>query len=209
MVDEDPRDERVRAWLDVEPLDDLTRRRLVSTALDETAGRSHATRWIVVAAAIVVALFGVVALLTAPGGNDDQRASTPPRTAGGQVASDATGSAGPKAPVPAPAPAAAAPGAAPVDLGDLGDVSHPDVLARLHAVAGEGVAANGAGSATSFGPSHRDVPCRDQLPHGTVTAVGSGTLGGRAVVVVVTTLANGQPSIDAVFTDPCEVRHIQ
>ena len=35
---EEARDEEVAGWLAVEPLDDVTRRRLVSTALRETAG---------------------------------------------------------------------------------------------------------------------------------------------------------------------------
>jgi hypothetical protein len=207
MADEHPRDERLAAWLDVEPLDDLTRRRLVATALDETAKRSHALRWIATAAAIAVALFGALALLTARGGNDEQRASVPARVSGNPAASAAGGSAQEKAPVPA----AAAPVAAPVDLGDVGDLSQSVVLARLRAVAGEGPAADraGAGAASSpLSPPHRDLPCRDRLPVGTITAVGSGTLDGRAAVVVVTSLAGGSPSIDAVFTDPCEVRHL-
>src|SRR5438552_2849615 len=56
MTDDDARDERLGSWLEVEPLDEVTRRRLVSSALDATPepatgdqhdGRSwHALRWI-------------------------------------------------------------------------------------------------------------------------------------------------------------------
>ena len=48
--------------------------------------------------------------------------------------------------------------------------------------------------------------CRDQLPAGTVTAVGSGTLDGRRALVVLTDDGDGSRSIDAVLADPCEVR---
>jgi len=48
--------------------------------------------------------------------------------------------------------------------------------------------------------------CRDQLPAGTIIAVGSGTLDGRRALVVLTDRGNGSRSIDAVVADPCEVR---
>ena len=60
------RDERLAAWLEPEPLDEVTRRRLVSTAMRETRP-SHAFRWIATAAAIVVVLAGGLALVTAGG----------------------------------------------------------------------------------------------------------------------------------------------
>jgi hypothetical protein len=50
------------------------------------------------------------------------------------------------------------------------------------------------------------VPCRGELPSGTVTASATGTLDGRHAVVVITTLPDGSRSIDAVLTSPCEVR---
>jgi len=201
--DEDRRDERIAASLRVEPLDDVTRRRLVSRALDESRRPSHALRWIAVAAAIVVVLFGALALLTAPGGNDEQRASTPAR---GQDRAEA---ANPALPAPSSPPFAAAAGAAPVDVGDLGDLSRPASLDRLRG-AREGTSADAAGSASSSKSTASPTapPCRDQLPVGTVTAVGTGTLDGRTAIAVLTVLADGSQSVDAVFTDPCEVRHL-
>ncbi len=73
MADDDARDERLTGWLAVEPLDEVTRRRLVSTALAAAAEpdadaahgatrRPHAARWIATAAAIVVVLVVGLAL---------------------------------------------------------------------------------------------------------------------------------------------------
>jgi hypothetical protein len=50
------------------------------------------------------------------------------------------------------------------------------------------------------------LPCRGDLPAGTVTALATGTLDGRRAVVVLTTRPDGSRSIDAVLASPCTVR---
>ncbi len=149
MADDDPRDERLGAWLEVAPLDEVTRRRLVSTAVAAaTADRrtpSHAARWIAAAAAIVVSLVVGLALLTAHGGHDEQRASTPTDT---PAPSEQSGAA------PAPAAGAAdsaqpeATAAPPVEVGDFGDLSVAANLTRLRAAlesaSAPGASASGA-----------------------------------------------------------------
>ena len=215
MADDDARDERLGAWLEVEPLDEITRRRLVSTALASTSTAStgvassrpyYAARWIAVAASIVVVLVAAVALLTAPGGNDEQRASTPVRSPAAEPKS-----AGAAADSAAPQAAAPASGAtASVDVGDFGDLDVPANLGLLRTALEAATVTSGAtttpsGAAGRYAPLDA-LPCRDQLPSGTVTASATGTLDGRRAVVVLTTLPDGNRSIDAVLASPCEVR---
>jgi len=215
MADDDARDERLGVWLEVEPLDEVTRRRLVSRALASTAlastsvpstRPSHAARWIAVAASIVVILVAAVALLTAPGGNDEPQASTPARTP--ELEQKSAGAEADSA-----APQAAAPnsdGTASVDVGDFGDLDIPANLARLRTALEAGTATSSSAT-TPSGAAERSAPldafpCRDQLPSGTVTTSATGTLDGRRAVVVLTTLPDGNRSIDAVLASPCEVR---
>jgi hypothetical protein len=226
MADDDRRDERIGAWLETEPLDDVTRRRLVSTAVRdlETAGAvpereagrgghrpSLALRWIATAAALVALLVGGLALLTARGGNDEPRASAPAHTPDG--AGGSARSSGGLAEAAAPDAAKAAP----VDVGDFGDLSRATNLARLRTALERGLAPAAApdptsgGSAadsqtTAGGSTFSTLACRDRLPAGTVTAVARGTLDGRPATVVLTALPDGNRSVDAVLTDPCEVR---
>ena len=202
MPDDDARDERIGAWLEVEPLDEVTRRRLVSTALASTGTPerrpSYTARWIAVAASIVVVLVAAVALLTAPGGHDEQQASTPVGTPEREQKS--AGAAADSA-----APQAAT--VAPVELGDFGDLDVAANLDRLRAALEAGGSNAGAPSAAdSAGRALDDLPCRDDLPAGAVTASATGTLDGRRAVVVLTTRSDGTRSIDAVLAEPCEVR---
>jgi hypothetical protein len=218
---DDQRDERVAEWLEPEPLDEVTRRRLVATAMQArepepattstpaaAAASSRAWRWIATAAAIVVLLVGALALFTAQGGNEET-ALDEART----TLAPANGKAEQAAPNAAPGTASA-----PVEVGDFGDLSDAANLRRLRTAleqrrtsAGEsGSAADGSAlspdAQASTLSSLATLPCRDGLPTGTVTAVGSGTLDGRRAVVVLTDLGNGEQSIDAVLGDPCEVR---
>jgi hypothetical protein len=203
----DARDEQVAGWLAVEPLDDVTRRRLVSTAMRETAAPpssrpSRAWRWIAAAAAIVVLVVGGLALLTADGGNDEQQASTPARTP-----EAAAGSAAPKT------------ASAPPQLGDFGNLDNRANLDRLQAASPSTAdARSGAFSTDSAAPSagatSQAAPassgaCADRLPTGAIIAEATGTLGGRSARVVVTQLPDGSRSFDAVLSDPCEVRHLR
>ena len=127
MVDDDARDERLAAWLESEPLDDVTRRRLVSTAMRETRS-SRAVRWIATAAAIVVVLVGGLALLTAQGGNDEREAATPALTPANDRATAGT-TTPPFADTAAPEAAGSA-AVAPVDVGGFGDLDRARSLIR-------------------------------------------------------------------------------
>lgn len=220
MADDDRRDERIGAWLETEPLDDVTRRRLVSTALrerdagPERQGPSRALRWIATAAAIVALLVGGLALFTARGGNDEQRASAPvhtPEEDGGSARSS-----GGLADTAAPQAAQVAP----VDVGDFGDLSRAANLARARTALERGLAPAAADSTSKSaatpdaespapggaGASLPTLACADRLPDGVVTAVARGTLDGRPAIVALTVLPDGNRSVDAVLSDPCEVR---
>jgi hypothetical protein len=205
----DARDPQVTDWLQVEPLDDLTRRRLVSKALQETgepARRpSRAWRWMAAAAALVVLVTGTLAIVTARGGHDEQQATAPVRTP--EAAADATSKAVSGAP----------------DVGDFGDLDQPDNLAALRraldspssaASAAAPQAAGDSGFASDSGASERSgagtalSQCSVRLPDGTVVAQGEGTLDGRRATVVLTETAAGKRSLDAVLSDPCELRHL-
>jgi hypothetical protein len=205
----DARDPQIAGWLEVEPLDDLARRRLVSKALresEEPARRpSRAWRWMAAAAALVVLVTGTLALVTARGGNDEQQASTPVRT--------------PEAAGSATAKAAGAP-----DVGDFGDLDQPGRLAALRRAldsppaaaipAAPPTAAGASGFANDSAASERSSAgaalsqCSVQLPDGNVVAQGHGTIGGRAATVVLIETAAGKRSLDAVLSDPCELRHL-
>ena len=200
MADDDARDERLAAWLEPEPLDDVTRRRLVSTAMRETRP-SHAVRWIAAAAAIVVVLVGGLALLTANGGNDERQAATPVLTPGSER-SKAADSAAPEA-------ATAADGA--VDVGDFGDLDRADNLARLRTALQTGAASSFASTsdAASAGASAAlsSSNCAAVFPAGTILAQGRGTIDGRAAIVLLTE-RGGTRSVDAVLEDRCEIRSL-
>ena len=141
----DRRDERLAELLDVPPLDDVTRRRLVRRALEESgapAGRGY-RRFVAIAAAAavgVIALFGVAVVL-----RDD---GTETNTAGQDRTTEKT----------AQPPAAgdadeeqAAPAAGPIYVGDVGEVSDPAVLReRLEQRAAEPVPPADSESATEF-----------------------------------------------------------
>jgi hypothetical protein len=206
---DDERDERIAGWLQPEPLDEVTRRRLVAGAMRASepgpatrASSSHAWRWIAAAAAIVVVLVAGLALLTAPGGNDE--------TAFKGVGSSVQGK---EAPTERASPDTAS--TPPVDVGDFGDLSQVANLRRLRAALENRAAAQAPAAAageafdsgaTSSATTLSALPCRDGLPAGTISAVASGTLEGRTAVVVLTDLGDGERSIDAVLRDPCEVR---
>ncbi len=211
---DDQRDERIAAWLEPEPLDELTRRRLVATAMEArdqapaeppSSGTSQrAWRWIATAAVIVVVLVGALAVFTAQNGDEARldEAGRKLEDRGGQTQQAS--------------PSTAA--ASPVDVGDFGNLDSPANLRRLRTALEQppsGAAAprnlgdataDANGSAETTANQLSTLACRDQFPAGTVTAVGSGTLDGRRALVVVTDLGDGSRSIDAILTDTCEVR---
>jgi hypothetical protein len=208
MADDDRPDARddlpdgeVAAWLAVEPLDEVTRRRLVSTAVRETAApkrrRAHALRWIAAAAAIVVLGAGTLAVVTAGGGSQESQtaapALTPEREAAGlapKSAADAT--------------------TAPVEVGDFGDLDDGDNLTRLRAALVSGTstgAPDRSGAVVGSGPTSLSQ-CAATIPDATVVAQGSGTLDGRPATVVLVEHPDGSRSFEAIVSDPCEARHL-
>jgi hypothetical protein len=200
---DDERDPQVTSWLEVEPLDELTRRRLVTTALregDAPARRpSRAWRWVAAAAAVVVVAAGTLAIVTAKGGHDDRDTAAPVRTPAA-----AAGSVAPTASAAVPS------------VGDFGDLGDPANVARvrraLDASAGSGSSFNDvAGAQASAGalsvPNTAET-CGSSLPAGNVLAQASGTVDGRAAVVVLVERADRSRELFEVLSSPCEVRSL-
>jgi hypothetical protein len=175
----DARDERLAALLEVEPLDDVTRRRLVSRAVEQgpSAGaqRRRLARVPLAAAAAVLAALVVVggglALVLRGGGTTTEAERAGGRTADRAVTEQA---------------------AAPVPIGDLGDVSDPDVLrrrlaARTATAPGERIE-EGAAAAEADTALAVDPACAAELEQagaGPPSLVATGTDAGRSVVVLV------------------------
>jgi hypothetical protein len=190
--DADARDEAIASILAVGELDEMTRRRLVQTALDDAdayddarADRRFGRRAAVlgVAAALAIgAVVGTVIVTQPDDGTTTSAARAPLTTAAGEQAKAAAPDAAGGTDAAAPAPAAAE-GAPPVELGDLGAVAND---------AGLRAAINGrleAGTSSS----RASIPCGNQNPSGgagiygliAITAAGTATLDGRSIVVFV------------------------
>jgi hypothetical protein len=202
---DDERSPEIAEWLEVEPLDDAARRRLVSAALRETgdvdapsarrpvpAPRSRTWRWIAAAAAVVIVAVVTLAVVTADGGNDEQQATRPPSTS---LAPEALKDAR--------------------DVGDFGNLDDPAHVAALRAALdqpSQGSAAPQAAAGAASGVSRSNAQtapagCMRGVI-GTVVAQGSGTIGGHPVTVVLLEGAGGARSLDALFQDSCEIRHL-
>jgi hypothetical protein len=199
----EPRDPELARRLSVEPLDELTRRLLVTTALRERSPRTrHQRAWrvAVAAAAVLVVVVGAVALLTAPGGHDEPTAL--------QERSKA--------------PASSAAPSAPVAVGDFGDLDRPANLEALRtrlaadastkptpaplADATAGAVTGAAGAAPESGES----ACPLDPPAGaTVLGAGTGTLEGRRATVYLLERADGSRTYEAVLEAPCATRHLR
>jgi hypothetical protein len=201
----------ITAWLEVEPLDDVTRRRLVASALHETesvdapasaaatARPSRAWRWIAAAAALVIVAAGTLAVITASGGHDDKQ----------QAAGDRSTALAPKAVSAAP------------NLGGFGNLDDPANLAALRAAlkansfaassAPPEAAADATTSAQGATAGNR-APlslCGAVVPEGgSILAQATGTIDGRHATVVLIEKADGTRASDAVLEDPCELRHL-
>lgn len=208
----DTRDGEVAQWLEVEPLDELTRRRLVANALREgdaaaapaapPTRSSHAWRWLTAAAAVVVVLVVGLALLSGGGGNDEQATSRDRA---------------------ALTPKSAAPTR---DVGDFGNLDDPANLAALRRAlgnpadtaefqappeaAGDALGSSSdttSGAASSAGDATR--LCGAVLPDGgRIVAEGTGTVDGRPATVVLLEAADGTRSLVVVLEDPCEQREL-
>jgi hypothetical protein len=184
----DRRDDQVASLLAVEPLDELTRRRLVDTALRGGSRRPWARY--AAAAAITLALVGGGAALLLGQSGDHETATRPPaRQPGAALTPTGRGSL---------AAGAAAP---PISLGNFGNLGDASNLARLRAAAANARAPSGLQRAAPAlaGPLATARACAP--PSGPITAVATGTVRGRAALVLV---SGGRLTV--VVLDPCQVR---
>jgi hypothetical protein len=229
-MSDDARDERLGRMLDVEPLDALSRRRLVRTAMEasESEGKEPRRTWRLVAAASLVSVVvaGGVTYLATRDSNTTQPTALADRNAereGGTTSVVPTGGA-PAAGTPSGASdtqssakqAIEAAGSL-ADLGNFGDLSTDSELNRVRSAL-EALPAAGATSAQSTPAAAGDAraatllselraqSCAGELPEGTVVAVGRARFDTRDAIVVKTMQPDGSVSLDAVVADPCEVR---
>jgi hypothetical protein len=218
----DERDEHVAALLAVEPLDDVARRRLVSTALRST-GTARQARRLMAAAAVVVVLVAGAGVVIAVGGGGNSTSSTAAR----DKAARALPASGTENGVVAGSVRSVG------DFGDLGSAANVERLRRaFDAVEGLSVTPavpTGAASAAGQAPASRSgtEPANDAassdalvnrfralgcslsaLPPGTVVALASGTLDRHPVIVVDLESAGGAHSFHAIETDTCKVHRL-
>jgi hypothetical protein len=196
----DGRDERLAKLLEVPPLDDVTRRRLVRRALDDPgsapARRRRLARPVAVAAATLVVVVGAAIVLRDGGGNGD---STAARRTGEDSAEDA-GERGTNEP------------AAPTSFGELGEVSDPAVLRERVALA---VASEPPAESEDAGTEEPDaaeaaVPpecltALEQSGAGTPTLVATGTYQAAPALVVVAP-RDGTETAFVLDSATCELR---
>jgi hypothetical protein len=217
MTDDSARDERLAGLLEVEPLDDLTRRRLVATALRASAPPARRTgRLVAAVAAATLLVAGGLGLLAVT--DDGGSVPTANRSQGEERPLDASTEAG-------PAPSAASPSTSVVgdttaqsavgarDAGDFGDLADPTALDRARTALDPAGAATfdasdaGEGSrATDLVARARSSACASELSPGTIVAVGSGAFGDREAIVLATQRADGSRVVEALVFGPCEVR---
>jgi hypothetical protein len=222
---DDRRDERLAELLDVEPLDELTRRRLVARALEESSpGRADPEpaetlrrgRWqpFAAAAAIVVVLVaGLVVLLGGDGSDPPEQALRPSRPA--EVAPRDADS---RAASPAPASRGASSSAGDVEvegsgLGDFGDLSQPANRVRaVEAALADRLAGSprtdATGDTTAFAAASPAAAACSPVGATSVVAYGTGTFHDRPALVVVTRRDDGSARVRLVVGDPCEVRDL-
>jgi hypothetical protein len=172
----DARDERVAALLAVPPLDDVTRRRLVTGALRARGPRRRGRT--VVAAVLAAAAAVAVVVLLAPHGDDRSPQAT--RAPKGATASSTLRG-----------------------LPDFGDLRDPAAQARVRASRSAAASSAGAfGSATQRtqaapGALNEGLPTTSSAPRclpAGATAIGTGRWGNRAVIVADT--ASGLAAIE-------------
>ena len=221
---DDARDERLGRMLEVEPLDDLSRRRLVRTAMEASAPGVAATftrrrRLVAAASLVAVVLAGGVAYLATRDTTTTQPTALADRHGNG---ADSTTSVAPNAATPSDASGTglekqASEAATNVaDLGDFGDLATDAELRRVRSAfsapsagATNERATPAADSDTRAASLLRELqarPCADELPDGTVVAVGRAHFGTSNAIVVKTMQPDGSVSLDAVVADPCAVR---
>ena len=200
----DARDERIAARLQTEPLDEVTRTRLVRAALaasqsvELTSARRRPrspARWLAVAAAIVVVLAIGFAVVASNGDDSGPTAArSPGRTTGLTVAD---GSDGALFSITDDA-----------SLGDLGEVGNKAELRRAIAAVQPAPASReskseGAPQAATALPSTESTGCVSATLRN-VVAVGTGTARGHAVTVYVVENKDGARTAVVLGAD-CEV----
>jgi hypothetical protein len=215
---DDDRDPRLAAQLAVEPLDDLMRRGLVHRAIDAAGTEPRAVhtvprsrRLLVAAAAVATFLVGggALAALLDSGGSAPTAAPSPAHTPVDEQ-SGASGTESQMQPrVDTGAPSAAAADAGnPVDLGALGDLSDPSVVAGLRGTAVPSARADRAAAPDRLPRLLARLDRNTCAPLGPPVALATGRLDGRSALVVVTRDSEGQRVVDAVLSGPCEVRRL-
>lgn len=187
------------------PLDELTRRRLVSRALEESAapvrdGWTERVPWRAAAAVLAaVVIAGGVALSLQRGGGSSSSTASRAKSAPSTTARGAQTT-------------AAAPDlSAATALGDLGDLSDPKHLAPRVRAADQFAAAQEASGTQSSAPAPAPADalgsCGSALRGlGTIRAIGSGTVNGRAAAIAVTTDQKGHEQAIVVLLDGCRAR---
>jgi hypothetical protein len=199
------RDELLARLLEVEPLDELTRRRLVSTAARSSGTAKYARRLLAAAAVVVLVVVGAGVFVALRGTGSDQSAAG--RRAELTTPGDASQSADASAPAAASGAASGAVSKAePAELGDFGELT---VAANRDGVLAA-AAAPSTPTGTALGPAGRqlaNLACAVRgLPAGTTVALGTGTLDATRVVVVVTETPGGLRVVSTVDTGTCRVR---
>jgi hypothetical protein len=208
----DRRDEHIAELLEVPPLDEVTRRRLVTKALDAAApvaaplprGRRVLA---VAAAAVAVVAVGAGVLVVATNDDGGSGSSTVAGRPPTEKGADAGEGASQEAPADTPAPETVLPAAGdqsmalsvPRDLGELGDVTDLD---RLRAIVSGGLAAQ---------PANRQAlervarTCLDNRPPGELAPIATGT--GRfedgAVVILVVPTAIDSYEVEVLDAATC------
>lgn len=226
----DEQDNELARQLAVEPLDELTRRRLVARALDETAPVSDSTRagrsrfpFVAAAAAMVVVLVVGLGVLVSTrddnSGSENQALQEAPATDSKREAAGLPPSTGDNSVALTPSAREGATGGASVDdsgalttsappaLGEFGDLSTASARRRLRAAIATvppDQATALSGQSTAFGSSASAQDTCKTFPD--VVATATGTFGDRTARVVVTRRANGSLRVRAVLVDSCEVR---
>jgi hypothetical protein len=236
MVD-DARDDELAARLQVEPLDEVTRRRLVRRALAEPAvmgtappepiaperrDRSRRTRFVAAAAVLLVVAVGVVSLLatsnsqndsTEAGRRSDQAVRAAPQAGSGSAAAQVApaGNADQSTPTAGGASSAEAFGDAGVtNLGDVGDLTAAPARRRLLATidATPFATTGGAGVAAATDAGGLTGTCPlTDVAH--PLAAGTATFDGRGAFVVVDQRGDGSRRVRLVISNPCEVRQLR
>lgn len=196
MTDEptpDERDDELASLLEVPPLDDATRRRLVSHAVEEArpaaASRRPARALVAVAAALVALVLlgvGVLAFVGRDGGGTDRAVRAPaPKAAtpGGNA-------------TPPDASSSAESAAGIRDLGDLGNVSNAGTLRReVRARLDQPPASARAAAPACLAGAAAGDP--------TPSAYGTGTYRGRPVLVLLLPANGDHSTVELLATRTC------